>query len=96
MRIYKGVKLFHLFGGKVKQLGDIIKVDDCGGCDRKMIEKLDYVRLNKNMDIEDFLHELERLHVYKGKNYINQVIYITNEGNKIIGIIPINYNEDNT
>ena len=89
----KGVKAFHLVKGNVKHIGDKITLQDCGSYDRTFIENVDYVRLNEKMNVVAFVNDINNSMKYRGEDKINSVIYITNEANIIIGIIPINYKE---
>lgn len=89
----KGVKAFHLVKGKVKYVGDKITLEDCGSYDNKFVENCDYVRLNEKMNVVAFVNDINNSMKYRGADRINSVIYITNEANIIIGIIPINYKE---
>ena len=90
---YQGVKAFHLVKGNIKHIGDKITLKDCGSFDRTFIEDVDYVRLNENLNVLAFVKNINNSMKTRGKDYINNVIYITNESNIIIGIIPINYKE---
>jgi hypothetical protein len=89
----KGVKAFHLVKGKVKHMGDKITPQDCGSFDRTFTQNYDYIRLNEKMDVVAFVNDINNSMKHRGEVWVNDVIYITNEVNIIIGIIPINYKE---
>lgn len=87
----KPYKLFWLMKGDVLKIGDTITANNCGGI--TIEERTDFERLDEKFNTKRFSEELVSSLRLQGKDYCNSVIYITNNSNKIVGIIPINYKE---